>query len=240
MKPPAISIDTIKDGRTSQRASAYLTKEIFLGRLEPGQRLGIGKLTSLSGMAAATIREALAGLVGRGLVRVSGSRAFYVADLNELDFHDLMHTRFLLEGVALRDSILNGGSEWESEVATALARLDTCSSGAGKTTDDSILNFISLHKAFHQALISASRLTRVLAYIDAIYDQYSRYEIQQAPSTGHGSCLLDSHDIDGHRRLSDAAMARDLEAASEELRMHLFSQPPTSGTAPNGASSPLA
>lgn len=233
MTLPGISINSTSNAPATKRAYDFVTEKILLGDLKPGERLGIGKLTSQSKLTVITIRAALTGLQGRGLVRASGNRAFYVTDLSEKDFNDLLHTRFLLEGVALRDSVLNGDSQWEDEVATALERL---SSSVCKKTESSTMSFISLHKAFHRALISASGLTRVLEFVDSIYDQHARYHIQHDQASGYGTSLFDSHDIVGHQRLADAAIARDLEGVSEELRNHLFSPPKTLVKATSGAS----
>lgn len=236
VKPAGIVINATIDVRATKTAYNFITEKILLGNLKPGERLGIGMLASASGLTSAGIRETLAGLEGRGLVRGAGSRAYYVTDLSEKDFNDLMHTRFLLEGVALRDSVLNGDSAWDEAVATALERL---SSSTCKGTEASTLEFVSLHKAFHRALISASGLTRVLDYLDSIYDQHARYYIQHDPLRGYGSSLFDSHDVAGHQRLANVAFARDLEGVSEELRNHLFLPPVMQGTGTSNGASPL-
>jgi DNA-binding GntR family transcriptional regulator len=204
-------------GNLARRASGFLKNEIITGNLKPGIAIPIEKISETGTYSEAVIREGLARLLTSQLV-VDEHNGFHVADQNADDLDDLRHTRFLLEGVALRDSIMNGDVEWERLVTARLEQLLGVSTAAWLSPEGG-----EIRKRFHQALISASGLKRVRAFLDAIYDQCSWYT---AANKG-GACT----DFSGHKALAEAALARDPDAASEQLRMLLFPVAQANGTA---------
>ncbi len=205
------------NGSLARQASGFLKTEIIKGNLKPGKAISIEKIEEAGRYSTAAIREGLSRLLASQLV-VDEQEGFQVADQNADDLGDLRHTRFLLEGVALRDSIMNGDVEWERLVTARLEQLLGVTPAAWFSPEGG-----EIRKRFHQALISASGLRRIRAFLDAIYDQCSWYT---AANKG-GACT----DFSGHKALAEAALARDPDAASEQLRMLLFPVAQANGTA---------
>jgi DNA-binding GntR family transcriptional regulator len=204
----SIKNDDESIGSLARQASGYFKTEIIKGDLKPGKAISIDEISEAGTYSNAVIREGLARLLASQLV-VDDQDGFQVADQNADDLDDLRHTRFLLEGVALRDSIMNGDAEWERSVTANLERLHNVAPSAWLTAEAA-----QVRKEFHQALISGSGLKRILAFLDVIYDQCSWYSV----TNGGSPCT----DFNGHKTLVEAALARDAEAASEQLRMLLF------------------
>jgi DNA-binding GntR family transcriptional regulator len=202
--------------RLARQASEFLKSEIISGQLKPGTNIAVSEISE-GIYSAADIREGLSRLMGTQLV-FDADDGFKVADQSSDDLDDLRHTRFLLEGVALRDSIINGDSAWERSVTVSLEQLQDITPAAWLTSEAA-----QIRKSFHRALISASGLKRIRAFLDTIYDQCSWYSI----SNRGGGCT----DFSGHKALAEAALARDPDAASEQLRMLLFPVAPANGTA---------
>jgi len=195
--------------RQARRASQYVASEIISGNLKPGAEIQAPNLSASGLLSVGAILEGIPRLLASRLV-TDDDNVFRVAEQNPDDLADLMHTRFLLEGVALRDSIMNGDEEWERSVTAGLQSL-VAVSGHARRCPEAII----AHKRFHQALVSASRLRRVREYLDTVYDQWAWYSV----AGDRDGCF----DFSFHRSLADAAVARDVEAASEQLRLLLFS-----------------
>ncbi|MGB3643539.1 MAG: FCD domain-containing protein [Mesorhizobium sp.] len=210
------SDDKESEHRQARLASQFVASEIISGNLKPGAEIQASDLSASSLLSVGAMLEGIPRLLANRLV-TDDDDFFRVAEQSPDDLADLMHTRFLLEGVALRDSIMNGDEEWERSVTTGLQELVAVSGHARRCPEA-----IFAHKRFHQALISASRLRRVREYLDMVYDQCAWY----AAASDSGSYS----DFRGYQSLTDAAVARDIEAASEQLRLLLFSAMKTNGT----------
>lgn len=137
-----------------------------------------------------------------------------------------MAVRFLLQGTALRASIADGGADWEEKLSRTYERLQsfhTMGDEPGK-----FLEFLACYSAFHRALISACRLSKLLALLDIVFDQSSRY-CRPADFRAEGAADVRKpmeywRDPEGHERILLAALQRDPEAACEELRFHLLAR----------------
>lgn len=201
--------DKESEHRQARLASQYVASAIISGNLKPGAELQAIDLSASGLLSVEAMLEGIPRLLASRLV-TDDDNVFRVAEQNPDDLADLMHTRFLLEGVALRDSIMNGDEEWERSVTAGLQSL-VAVSGHARRCPEAII----AHKRFHQAFVSASRLRRVREYLDTVYDQWAWYSV----AGDRDGCF----DFSFHRSLADAAVARDVEAASEQLRLLLFS-----------------
>ncbi len=94
-------------------AVSALRRGILDGALAPGSRLRIEDLRSRFGMGASPLREALSQLAAEGLVQRLDQRGFRVAPAAASELNDLIETRCLIEGAALRASIEAGDDAWE-------------------------------------------------------------------------------------------------------------------------------
>lgn len=199
----------VEDGQILARgATDFLTEGIISGDLKPGDLISVPDIPNSGPYPEPSLREGLSRLLGPQLV-VDGDDGYQVAVQSEDELADIRHTRYLLEGVALRDSILNGDEAWEARVTESLAELSSVPPAQWLTYEAA-----KMRKKFHQALISASSLKRVAIFLDGLYDQCAWYTLANNGS----SCS----DFEGQKELAEAALARDIEAANERLRLLLF------------------
>ena len=109
-----------------------LRSDIIAGKLVPGAKLRIEELRDDYRIRASPLREALNRLAGEGFVTVEEQRGFKVAPVSQDDLKDLSRMRIMLECEALRESIRNGGDEWEANLIAAHHRLQKVEQSFGK------------------------------------------------------------------------------------------------------------
>src|ERR1700751_2802644 len=91
-----------EESRTfAQAVQTQLAEDILNGRLAPGTRLRLQALCDSYQVSMSPLREALAGLTGRGLVVQEGQRGFSVATISSDDLRDVTETRIHVETTAL-------------------------------------------------------------------------------------------------------------------------------------------
>src|SRR5271166_5471253 len=142
-------------GRTLiETAYASLRGEILSGALEPGAKLRTEELRARYDVSGSTIREALTRLLGEALVTAEGQRGFRVAPASIDDFRDLTEVRKLIETEALRQSIVAGDENWESQVVAAFYRLSKVEERLAENPLGAMGEFEERNREFHQALIA--------------------------------------------------------------------------------------
>lgn len=213
MSPQQISRMSTRESSSTLADRAYerLKSEIIRGVQAPGTRLAVKQLSEAYAIGASPIREALARLVGEGLVLVFGQRGFRVPPIDRADLWDVTNTRVLIECEALRQSIENGDDAWEAGVVAAYHQLEKLEG----TPDHRFDEWERRNRNFHEALVAAcpSRWLRRLR--ETLHDQHRRYRFL---STHYAP----SRDIPAeHRALRDASLAGDVRTATDILRVHI-------------------
>ncbi len=191
-----------------------LRGDIIMGALRPGAKLRLDALKDRYQAGASSLREALSRLVADGFVLAEGQRGFEVAPISVAGLHEIAALRLLLEEHALARSFQAGTLDWEAAVIAAhhkLAEHEERLEG-GDTSD--ITAWRRSDWAFHQSLIAACG-SRVLMQTHAeVFDKYLRYQmiaLAFRPAASRPE----------HRALRDAALARDIPAATAMLRHHI-------------------
>jgi len=114
-----------------------------------------------------------------------------------------------LEVLALKNSLLNGGTVWEESLILHHHRLNQESRANAEA-------FEKRHKAFHRALLAACDSPILLKFCDQLYDLNIRYRFLAGKSTEY-----DQRDVAReHKDIVDAVLARDVEAAASALVQH--------------------
>lgn len=178
-----------------------LRADIVEARLAPGQRLRFEALRSAYGASFSTLREALAHLVGEGLVVAEGQRGFRVAPVTRLDLDDLTETRVFIERELLRRAVRNGGPDWDAALLKAHAELAEV---GGIFGDRRSAEWRERHQAFHDALVAPAGSPTLLALRGILNRRSQRYR--------HWSRRLSPNlprTQEMHQPLLDAALARD-------------------------------
>jgi GntR family transcriptional regulator, carbon starvation induced regulator len=205
---------TADESRTfAQSVQASLAEDILNGRLAPGMRLRLQSLCDSYEVSMSPLREALAGLAGRGLVVQEGQRGFRVAPISSEDLRDVTESRIQIEGLALRLAIAHGDDAWEASILAAHHRLQRNPRSDARLVDDV---WEELHRAYHMALISACGLPRLLGFYRALSDNFDRYR-RLAVLTARRHPRVKST----HGAIVTAVLARDTDRAERLLGEHV-------------------
>jgi GntR family carbon starvation induced transcriptional regulator len=200
----------------AQTVWQMLRDDIISGKLAPRTRLRIAKLRSMYGVGASPLREALSRLVADKFVISLDRRGFVVAPMSLADFRDLTDARKLLEKEILRLSLRHGDDAWESEVLAAYHRLSKAQQRLKRDLDSGVKNWEAMNAEFHEALVAACPSSWLLNFRRIVYDYTERYR---------RICLsirTVSRDVQAeHRKLCDAALARDVELTLSLIDDHL-------------------
>ena len=196
---PAPASPPVTPPVVSATQSTYqaIRQMIITGDLAPGEKLKIEHLKDRLQTGASPIREALTLLVSDQLVERLDQRGFRAAPVSQDNFAEILKLRCALEDMALRDSIAAADDTWEEALVLAhhrMARVDT----------GDIATFEERHKTFHVAL---------LAYCGS---PILRYRYLAGRSQNYGTRDVPRE----HREILEAAVARNVDLASQRLLSH--------------------
>jgi GntR family carbon starvation induced transcriptional regulator len=190
-----------------------LSSDILFGRFVPDSRLRLGFLSNFYASGVSSLREALAQLVGKGLVIQDGQRGFRVAPVSQEDLLDVTRTRIGLETMALRLAINKGEAAWEASILAAHHRLSRRS-----RTEELLIDEVweKLHHDFHFSLIAACGSLRLLSFCGELYDHFDRYRRIAVLQARRHPSLSSSH-----RDIVEGVLARKPDAAARLLQAHI-------------------
>src|SRR5215210_9138499 len=97
--------------------------DIIFGRLAPGEKLKLDRVSRSYGTSVSTMRELLNRLGSEGLIVAEGQRGFEVAPVSPEGFRELAGLRQLLECHAMEESFAAGNLDWEGRVVAAHHKL---------------------------------------------------------------------------------------------------------------------
>jgi DNA-binding GntR family transcriptional regulator len=192
-----------------------LRAEILAADLMPGERLQTRSLGERFNSGLSPVREALSRLSSERLVARREHCGFIVAQVSEEDLDELTKTRCWLNEIGIRESIENGGIEWEEGIVLAFHRLVRTprkpASGKGGRNPEWEL----AHTRFHQSLIAACGSRWLIDFSNQMFDAAGRYRhlARQA-----GNVRPPNRE---HREIMNAVIDRDAERAVNLLNKHL-------------------
>ena len=198
----------------ADRAYGDIRSDIIFGRLSPGLRLRLDRLAASYSASVSTLREILSRLSSEGLVVAEGQRGFQVAPVSPAGFADVAAMRLLLETYALPMSFAAGDLEWESRVVAAHHKLAHMERRMLAGERDRTEQWKRYDREFHRTLIEACGSQTLLDLYDGVFDHYLRYQIVAVVFRGAVAA-------EEHKRLRDAALARDPTQACEVLTRHV-------------------
>jgi DNA-binding GntR family transcriptional regulator len=206
--------------------AAGIRSDIIGGTLPPGSKLRIKELCERYGAGAIPMREALSRLATSGFVVAEDQRGFRVSDVSAQELTDITETRIHVECEALRQSVHNGGLDWEERLIGAhhrLSRLPMVASGVAGLTPE----WESAHLAFHAALLSGCTSKWLKSLSDLLRDQTARYRNLSVAAQPKASKVSKARRqasmrdvVDEHQQMVDAALSRDAERACALLAEH--------------------
>lgn len=200
---------------SAELVAQRLREDIRTGALRPAEKLQLRSLCERYGVSSSPIREALSRLTSEGLVTASGQRGFWVAPASHDDLFDILQTRIVIEGAALKRAVQLGGEEWELDILTAFHRLKKHAQRCDYSPPW-VVEWETLHKAFHMSLVSACGSRRMQEMSARLYDESERY--RRLYWNYH---LPKEELISEHQALVDIVLARDAEPAAEAHARHM-------------------
>lgn len=189
-------------------------REDVIGGVVDGA-LKIRDLCDRYGAGLSPVREALNRLATEGLITQIDQRGFWVTPLSIEELDELIRSRCLVEGLALRESIRLGGIEWEEQVLLAYHRLSRTPRHAGGEPGLRNPDWERAHSLFHATLIAACGMRQVRKFCAELFDAAERYRHAARVASAHTR-----NDVDEHRAIMEAAVSRDANLAVELLTQH--------------------
>ena len=199
----------------SEQVYAHLREAIMRGQHAPGDALKPQDLAKERGVSLAVVREALVRLAGDGLADRLPNRGFAVPASSDRRWQQIAEARRTVEPVVLRMSIERGDLDWEARVRAAHHRLTRTPTHVPEEGEYYSEAWAEAHRVFHRTLLEGCGNPVLLETFDRTWiasELARRWSAHRAP------------DRDGageHRRLEEAALARDADTAAEVLTQHL-------------------
>lgn len=161
----------------TQASSVYdrLRRDLLTGRLAPGQRLTARSLMARYEAGQTPLREALNRLSSEGLVVFQDQRGFTVATASIDELTELTETRCWVEEIALRRSMAASTPEWEETLVVLCHRLLRTTRSASDDHYAENLEWETVHRSFHRALLSMCGSRPLRTFCDQLADQLYRY-----------------------------------------------------------------
>lgn len=192
-----------------------LRADIFDRRYQPGARLLPNELCERFGVGVGVIRESLALLAARKLVRIERNRGFHVTPLSRTALADLTLARTINEGAAIRLSVRQGDVAWESRVLAAHHQMASRPIVLTDPEPRRNPDWARAHIAFHATLLEACGNEVLLDICQRLSDAAELYRAWSARGETQ-------RDIAGeHQAIMQAALAHDPELAGSLLEAHI-------------------
>ncbi|MGW4873777.1 GntR family transcriptional regulator [Streptomyces chartreusis] len=199
----------------SEQVYAHLRDAILRGDHAPGDPLKPQDLAKEQGVSLAVVREALVRVVGEGLADRLPNRGFAVPAVSDRRWQEIAEARRTVEPVVLRMSIERGDVDWEARVRAAHHRLVRTPAYLPEEGEYYTSAWSEAHRVFHRTLLEGCGNPVLLETFDRMWtasELARRWSAQRTP--GRDGVLE-------HRRLEEAALARDADTAAEVLIQHL-------------------
>ncbi|WHT23622.1 GntR family transcriptional regulator [Crossiella sp. CA-258035] len=199
----------------SEQVYAHLREAIMRGDHAPGTALKPHELAKEHGVSLAVVREALVRVVGEGLADRLPNRGFAVPAFSDRRWQEIAEARRTVEPVVLRLSIERGDLDWEARVRAAHHRLARTPPFEPAEGEHYTRAWAQAHRDFHRALLEGCGNPVLLETFDRMWtasELARRWSALRTPDRDH---------LGEHRRLEEAALARDADAAAEALAQHL-------------------
>jgi DNA-binding GntR family transcriptional regulator len=193
--------------------------QILSGQLTSGEWLDLSRLAKAHGVSPSVVREAVTRLATERLLESIPQVGYRVRVLSIDDLVDLTRVRIVIETLALRESLAHGDLQWEAQLVAAHHAL----ASTPTMTDEGAhnLEWLALHAAFHDALCAGCESTWLLHLRDQLFaaSELYRFWFAQVHDDVQPRPLRAAINKE-HKALLDAALARDVETATDRLARH--------------------
>lgn len=206
-----------RKARRAEHVYQRMRADIFAARLTQGQRLKFTDVCATYETSVGVAREVLVRLAAEHLVVARDQQGYTVVELSESDLLDLTRARMLVEPLVLRESVLHGDAEWETDVVAAHHRLTRI-----QVPDDmgsaEMEEWSNAHETYHRAISAACPSLRLQTTVAALR---AEAELNHRRLGGALRSNQDRDVVAEHAEITDAALAHDADAAAAALREHI-------------------
>lgn len=210
----AAALELAQAGTLADTIRTRVRSDILSGVRRPEARIRLEDLKAEFNVSWSPLREALSRLIAEGLIQTDEGRGYRVAAVSHAELADVIYMRKSLEGMALRIAIAKGDDAWEADVLAAHHRL-TKVEGV-RDWRAKVEQWEQRHRAYHDALNRGCGSPILLEFCGQLHDQFARYR----------KLFLASNPPDKlvpleHKKLTDAALARDADKACSIIETHI-------------------
>lgn len=195
-----------KIGNT-QKAYDFIYQQILSGTKELGSPISEVEIATALEMSRSPVREALKLLEMQGIIVHYQNRGTFVTDMSRKDISEIFQLRRMLE----LESLENACKYMDDSVLEELKK-NIESLNENSTAQE----YYSANTALHQAIVNYSGNSRLVKFYETLSMQIALVNRLSAKLPRH---FQESREK--HLAIVNAIMERDLEKASELLRMHL-------------------
>jgi DNA-binding GntR family transcriptional regulator len=194
-----------------------IRSDILAGRYAPGSKLSPRVIGTQRKVSLSVVREALTRLTEQGLVVAEPQLGFSVVELDLDDVRDISKVRTLIEGAALRESVLHADVEYETQVVASHHRLTRTPPHSDEAPQTLTEDWARAHQKFHQSLISACPSPRLRDLADGLRETSELYRRWSGAFPSRQGRDVPAE----HRGLMEASLDRDPDRAVELLTEHI-------------------
>jgi DNA-binding GntR family transcriptional regulator len=206
----------LSTSRKKSRAESIrkkLEEEIFLGIVQPGQRLDEQAEARRFGASRTPVREAISYLASSGLVKIESRRGATVTRLTVPQIVEMLDVLAHLEELCARLAALNiTGKELNAFKDAHQACISRVKAGK-------IDEYYRQAKNFHEVIYYASGNTFLADTCASLRNRVFPYLRYQLHRPGRADTCLSEQQL-----IADAIIARDPDAAAQNSRQHLLVQ----------------
>ena len=195
-----------------QEVAERLRQRIFSHELPPGSWIDEQSIAEQYGISRTPLREALKVLASEGLVTLKPRRGCYVTEVSERDLDEVFNVMALLEGECARLSAARATDADLKRLRALHADLEKAAAEAD------IEGFFDSNQAFHLALQEIANNRWLLQVIGDLRKVIRLSRHHSLFSEGRLEQSLEEH-----RRLLEALLARDADAAAQHMHTHILS-----------------
>ena len=199
--------ETNENATVAARITEAIAEKIIAGTLKPDTPLRQDHVAREFNSSHVPVREAFRQLEAQYLVVALPRRGVRVAPLDATSIREISEMRAALEVVALRHAAPRLASADFARIELALIEGENA---------ETLQEFETANRAFHQALVTPCRMPRLLASLDGLQRANSRLVFAMARSSGWRP-----RSNQDHRLIVQALRARNLEQASNLLARHI-------------------
>lgn len=204
----------MKQASLADAICTRVRSEILAGIRRPETRIRLEEMKAEFDVSWSPLREALSRLVVEGLIQTDEGRGYRIAAVSRAELADVIRMRKAMESLALRMAITHGDDNWEADVLAAYHRL-TKVEGV-REWRARVDQWDERHRAYHDALNRGCGSPILLQFCAQLHDQFARYRKLFLASNPPDKLVAPEH-----KKLTEAALARDADRACSIIETHI-------------------